>query len=231
MSFINEALKKAQKEKDTHYIEYNGSLTAGRKKRGISGGISGSRLFWSSLFIIALLIIGFFIYSILNSGEDQLKVAEENEQTRPREVKKVPMPAPEQKEEVDARSLYSRAKNYHTEGKLQQAKILYLESLKQDPGFLDSLNNLGIIYISGKDYENGRKYLEKAIRLKPEYPDPYYNLACLFSITGETGKSLEYLKKAVSLDSKVIEWAKKDTDLENLREIEEFKEIINQSGT
>ena len=223
MSFINDALKKAQKEKDTHYIEYNGSLTAGRKKKSISGG----RLLGFSFFIIVFLILGFFIYSILNSREDQPGFTEKHEQIRPRTIKKVPVPASKQKEEIDAETLYSRAKNYHTEGNLQQAKIYYLESLKKDPGFLDSLNNLGILCINAKDYENGRKYLEKAVRLNPEHPDPYYNLACLFSITGEAGKSLEYLKKAVSLDNKVIEWAKKDTDLENLRGIDEFEKITN----
>ena len=129
----------------------------------------------------------------------------EKKQPPPRAIRKVPEQAPKPDHDIDAKTIYSRAKKHHREGNLQEAKRLYKESLKLDPGFLDSLNNLGIILINEKDYENGRKHLEKAVRLKPEHPDSYYNLACLFAITGNTGQSLEYLKKAVSLEGAVIE--------------------------
>ncbi|GAI35587.1 unnamed protein product, partial [marine sediment metagenome] len=45
--------------------------------------------------------------------------------------------------------------------------------------------NLGVIYIQEGSYSEARKSLENAIQLKPEYVDPYYNLACLYAIKGE----------------------------------------------
>jgi tetratricopeptide (TPR) repeat protein len=223
MSFINEALKKAQKEKDTNYIEYDTALSA----RGKGRTISRIGILWYSLLIIVIIALGVFIYTLMSSRKEPETLITEKKQPPIRAVKKIPVPAPKPDDDIDAKTIYSRAKKHHKQGNLQEAKKLYNESLKLDPGYLDSLNNLGIILINEKDYENGRRYLEKAIRLKPEHPDPYYNLACLFAITGITGQSLEYLKKAVSLDSAVIEWAKKDTDLESLRGIDEFENLIN----
>jgi hypothetical protein len=50
----------------------------------------------------------------------------------------------------------------------------------------------------------------------------------LLSVRGETEESIMYLKKAMSLDQAVREWAKKDTDLKSLRGIPEFEEIIEK---
>jgi hypothetical protein len=60
--------------------------------------------------------------------------------------------------------------------------------------------------------------------------DPYYNLACLFAIKGEAKESLAHLTKAVSLEKEVREWAQRDTDLENLRGMPEFEEIVGGKG-
>jgi len=90
------------------------------------------------------------------------------------------------------------------------------------------LNNLGVIYIQERNYSKARNSLESAIRLKPEYVDPYYNLACLYAIKGDVMKSLDNLEKAVSLNKSVMEWARKDRDLQNIRGVHEFEEIIEK---
>jgi hypothetical protein len=41
-------------------------------------------------------------------------------------------------------------------------------------------------------------------------------------------KSLENLKKAISLDKLVREWARKDIDLQNMRGLPEFEEITGK---
>ena len=88
------------------------------------------------------------------------------------------------------------------------------------------LNNLGVIYIQEGKYSEARNSLENAIRLKPEYIDPYYNSACLYALKGEVRKSLNNLKQAISLDKSVREWARKDRDLQNLRGVPEFEEMV-----
>ena len=91
---------------------------------------------------------------------------------------------------------------------------------------MDALNNLAGIYMHEKNFSAAQRSLEKAIRLKPADADPYYNMACVFAIKGEVSKSLSHLKKAVSMDRSVRKWAQKDADLNNVRKIPEFKDII-----
>jgi tetratricopeptide (TPR) repeat protein len=121
---------------------------------------------------------------------------------------------------------YERARRFHKEGRLEEAERLYEETLRLDPGHVDTLNNLGVLFIRKRDYLSAQRNLEKAVRLKPRYAEPFYNLACLKAITGDTEQALAYLQKAVSLDPTVRDWAQKDTDLEALRQLPEFKELI-----
>lgn len=123
-------------------------------------------------------------------------------------------------------AIYERARRFHKEGRLEEAKRLYEETLRLDPGHVDSLNNLGVIFIRKRDYLSAQRNLEKAVRLKPRYAEPYYNLACLNAITGDAKKAMAYLQKAASLDPTVRDWAQRDADLETLRQLPEFKELI-----
>jgi adenylate cyclase len=92
------------------------------------------------------------------------------------------------------------------------------------------LNNLGVIHIYDKNYSAAQALFEKAIRLKSDYVDSYYNLACLHALNGEVSQSLVHLKEAVSLNQSVKDWARRDTDLQNLRLVPEFEEIIRKNG-
>ena len=62
-------------------------------------------------------------------------------------------------------------------------------------------------------------------------PDPrtHYNLACLFSMLGETDTSLDHLEKAIRDGRPVgmLEWAKADPDLSTIRSEKRFHELMN----
>ena len=90
-----------------------------------------------------------------------------------------------------------------------------------------ALNNLGVILINERNFPAARTRFEKAIRLKPGYIDPYYNLACFYALTNQPEEGLRYLKRAVSINPKVKGWALKDTDLEKLRNRPGFGDILN----
>ena len=91
---------------------------------------------------------------------------------------------------------------------------------------MDALNNLGVVYLHDKDYSAAQRKFEAITRIEPDDADPYYNLACLHAAKGEKRQGLAYLKKAISLNPLVRTWAKTDRDLDSLRSIPEFKEII-----
>jgi len=212
MSYINEALKKAQKERDSHYIGYSGLLAASKKKRRSFGG----KLFRFSLLVLLVILLVFAAYSWLDRSDSRTQ--ETTEDTNTANIVKT-------KSTADEKAFYDKAKGFYKNGDLQEAKRLYQEALGVDPGFVDALNDLGVIYIQEKDFTAAKSSLEKAARLKPGHVDPYYNLACLHAIKGESRQGLDYLKKAVSLEHSVRDWARKDSDLENLRALPEFEEI------
>lgn len=214
MSYIHEALKKAQKERDALYHKYHGIVSAsGYKPRFFSR----KALWWTSFLLISL---AFTAYLWLPSRGTQPPIRQPE----------TPEATPQPESLVSAVALYKRAKFFHKNGRLQEAKRLYEETLDLDPDYVDALNNLGVIHIHDKRYAAARNSFEKAMELEQDYVDPYYNLACLHAIKGEVTQGLAYLKKAVSLDPAAKDWARSDTDLTNLHAVPEFEEIIGKNG-
>ena len=257
MSHINEALRKAQKNRDARSLEYTGLLSSRKEEKRT---FWRRALLWSSVLLIFILL-AFTSYSWWDSRErETLEHTEKKaltikpqtgrvaavkpsrpesraraKATQPKTV--TPTKVSPQKAAVSARgsqqnaargakAFYEKARRFHKRGRLQDAKRFYQEALRLDPGHVDALNNLGVIYIRDNEYLAAQRNFEKAARLKPGYVDAYYNLACLHAIKGEVTQSLAHLKKAVSLDNSARDWARKDTDLENLRGVPEFEAII-----
>jgi tetratricopeptide (TPR) repeat protein len=217
MSYIHEALNKAQKEREAHHGDYSGLLSYGRTKKR---GFFRRPVLWSSLAIIVILL-ALAYYSWLDSRGSQPIVSSEHKY-------KMPAKAPAKAPVLDAKKYFNRGRVFYKKGRLRDAKRLYGEALKIDPGYVDALNNLAVIYMHEKNLSAAQRNLEKAIRLKPSVVDPYYNLACVFAIRGELVKSLSHLKKAVSMDRSVKLWARNDADFKNVRETPGFKDIIGR---
>ncbi len=214
MSFIHEALKKAQKEKDARYRKYHGIVsTPGYKPRFFSG-----KALWCTSFV--LISLAFTAYLWLPSRGTQPPV---REPARPEAT-------PQPQSVVNVVALYEKARLFQKSGRFQEAKRLYEETLSLDPDYADALNNLGVIHIHDKNYSAARAFFAKAIRLKPDYVDSYYNLACLHALKRELTQSLSHLKKAVSLDQSVKDWVLTDSDLQNLHGMPEFEEIVGKNG-
>jgi tetratricopeptide (TPR) repeat protein len=247
MSHINEALRKAQKDRDAHALKYTGILSSGKEKKRT---FWRSTLFWGALFLMLILLV-FSSYTLWDSrGKKILASSDKKALTKrpppaksagraktlqPKMVENPTGPSQKaaanerdskQKAARSARAFYERAIRFHKRNRLQDAKRFYQEALRLDPDYVDALNNLGVIYIRDKDYTSAQRSFERAVRLKPGYVDAHYNLACLHAIKGEVNQSLAHLKKAVSLDQLARDWARKDTDLESLRGLSEFEEII-----
>jgi tetratricopeptide (TPR) repeat protein len=129
---------------------------------------------------------------------------------------------------LENRELYDKASNLFKLGRFQEAKKLYEAVVGLDPGYVDALNNLGIIYIRDGNFDAAKENLEKAVRLNPTHVESYYNMACLYAIKGQIDQGFEYLKKAVSLDNNVREWARNDSDLQGLKALDEFNQLLSR---
>lgn len=232
MSYINQALKKAQKDKDAGRISYIRSI--GRSGKSAER-VSGKRYLYAILAVIILASGGIY-YIIMGNNVKTAKVAAvpavigqardiENEI---RDIK-IPEKAVSGEEKATAQvesrkgitdkneDQYKKAVFLLKEKKIEEALALYMEILGEDPGHIASLNDIGALYLHEGKYPDAIIYLEKAVRLKPTFVTPCYNLACAYALNNELEKGMAYLKKAVDIDKEVKAWAKNDPDLKNLR--------------
>jgi len=213
MSYIHEALQKAQKEKDVRFPKYKRILLGTKGKPGIFF----SRTVW--LISLIFILLAFTFYSWFDFKYKKTLSPPKNQKT---------VVSHKIEATVNFGEFYERAKYFQKIGRLKEAQKLYKQTLILEPNNVYALNNLGVIYIQQRNYSKAQNSLESAIRLKSEYVDPYYNLACLYASKGKVMKSLENLKKAISLNTLVREWARKDRDLQNMRGVPEFEKILEK---
>jgi tetratricopeptide (TPR) repeat protein len=227
MSHINDALKKAQEEKDSIYKKYGSIIStsshgkAAKKRKLFALTLIASIVLLSSFFLLAR-----YETKPTDAGGDRTASVTKTVPTKkvsPREEKEPP-PGVSQKP-VNTEVLYEKALGYQKKNDRDRAERLYKNILNRDPEFVFALNNLGVIYMGTKRDEEAKAMFEKAIEHSKDYVDPYYNLACIYSKRGDVSTSLDYLKRAVQINNSVKKWVKNDKDLENVSSLEEFKAI------
>ena len=65
----------------------------------------------------------------------------------------------------------------HRAGRLDEAQQSYVAALTRDPGHFDALHMLGVLCVQTGQLEPGVELIEHAIRIKPDVPAAYGNLA------------------------------------------------------
>jgi len=239
MSYIHEALKKAQVERDQGKSAYGGIPVPRRKK----SFFTTRKAIVPAVFLL-LVLLAFAGYSwwdqrtdgrlqktehrgrttedrLQKTGDRGLSSAIRHQSSRPSSAERKT-----ENSRPKAAESYQKARALHREGRLTEAGLWYEKVLSMDPGHVEALNNRGVLHLQEKNYSAARKCFEKAIRLKPDYVDPYYNLACVCAVQGQVQQGLRYLAKAISMDPHVEKWAKEDPDLEGLRGDPRFREIV-----
>jgi tetratricopeptide (TPR) repeat protein len=243
MSYINDALRKLQKEKKTRYVAYDHIVSAPGKKSEPSQK-------WLS--IIGILIVFFFaagMIALLYGLEDK-KVPVIHRISVPPMVPIVTPaiiaePEPDKKTEVEkpqkeaaklqtrqgiaeAMVLFAQALQKQREGKLEEAKKLYRKVVEIDQYNIQAFNNLGVIYMGEKNYKRAIMRFNNALDIKHDYVDAHYNFACLYARKNDVPQSLFYLKNAIEFNPKVRKWAKNDGDLKALANLPEFKKLMEK---
>jgi tetratricopeptide (TPR) repeat protein len=124
--------------------------------------------------------------------------------------------------------------------KFEDAEPMYLEALEifkmfenQDPktysyDVANVQNNLGNFFMLLKNFEKAEYYLNKALKRDPANIEMIYNKACLESLRNNQEKALELLTKVIQFDENYIERALQDKRLDNIRDLEEFKDITTK---
>jgi len=240
MSYINKALRKLQKEKKTRYVAYDHIISAPGKKSEPSKK-------WLS--IIGILIVFFFAAGmiVLLYGLEDKKVPVIHKisalpvappvvkEPEPNKNKKVEFKSQKttakvrtKQEIAESKALYTQALQKQHEGKLEEAQGLYKKVIKIDRLNVQALNNLGVIYMSQRNYKKAITCFHDALNIKHDYGDAHYNLACLYAQKKDTQQSLFYLKNAIEFSPKARQWAKSDSDLKVLADLPEFKNLVEK---
>jgi tetratricopeptide (TPR) repeat protein len=271
MSYINDALRKAQKEKDGRYERFGAIIAPCPEKpdhpgkRGFVLGAGGALLIVVPVGLF-LVFYGLYRPSFVKEGIPvpviegppvalRSAVPLEAKETavggavssRPRTggtavpegpvigsvqtggkpappaAAVVPVEAPRLRE---AEAMYQEALSAQRRGDPKEAEILYRKVTALDPGHVRALNNLGVLCLGQKRREQAIALFSRAIVLKKDYVDPYYNLACLYAQTNDVDESLWYLKVAMTIDGDVKNWVVKDADMKSVLASPAFKKIM-----
>ena len=73
--------------------------------------------------------------------------------------------------------LNNKAKAYLDAGEIDKAICRYKSSLDLDAGVLETNYNLGVAYISAKNYQEALNLFENVIKIDSEFADTYYSKA------------------------------------------------------
>ncbi len=90
------------------------------------------------------------------------------------------------------------------------------------------------LQIAGRHYRDKNldaavKEAERAVLADPTNADCHYDYACYLSFSGKKEDALVALKKALQLNPKMADLAKKDGDLSNIRRAASFKKMIEEA--
>lgn len=101
----------------------------------------------------------------------------------------------------------------------------YEGMLKRDPNLVDVLICLGNDYTKRGQCEKGLEVDLRLSRLRPTDPVVFYNLACSYSLLGQTAPAIEGLEKALRLGYSDWEYLVRDPDLDNVRKDPRFEQL------
>ena len=226
MSYINSALRKAQRERDrsrsASYSDFH-ALPGNNRRRGQKWKALALSLA-AAVFIALLSFIGLDRY-LTGAGRGAASKVSQAVPLQPMAGIQAPAGRGEGGWFPGAAELYGKAIKAQRDGREGEAESLYKQALSFDPQHVHALNNLGVIYMKEKRYAQAIELFVKAIAAKSDYADPYYNLACLYSQQKNVQAGLLYLEQAVEIDGAARKWATADADFRNLRTLPEFKKI------
>lgn len=107
----------------------------------------------------------------------------------------------------------------------------YSNGLILDPHNSQFYTGIGLAHYRNKDISVALSFFEKATKVNPRDATARYNEACMLSMLGRTSEALGSLREALILDPELTGLARSDSDLDNLRESDQFEDIIAQTSS
>lgn len=89
------------------------------------------------------------------------------------------------------------------------------------------LISLGNSYLERSQYSKALEQYRRVLDLEPKNPTAYYNIACVYSRQKKSKEALEALKQALEYGFDDFDWMEKDPDLDNIRDLPEFLNLVD----
>ena len=78
------------------------------------------------------------------------------------------------------------------------------------------------------DHQRAREWADRALALDPDDVVAVYNVACVYSIIGETEEAIRLLQRILPKSSRYqTMWFKNDSDLDKIRNDPRFEKMFN----
>jgi tetratricopeptide (TPR) repeat protein len=108
-------------------------------------------------------------------------------------------------------------------------EIGFFESvLRRNPRDTGVIEILGGLYTKDGRIADGLKMDRRLVRLLPDNATAHYNLACSLALKKRKAEALRSLQRAVELGYKDVDWMMQDPDLEPLKKLSAFKQLVAQ---
>ena len=90
------------------------------------------------------------------------------------------------------------------------------------------VETLGCLYTEMGRYQDGLRADRDMVRMQPQSPIAWYNLACSLSLTGAPDDAFAALDKAVALGYDDAEWMQDDDDFAPIKNDPRFERLLAQ---
>ena len=115
------------------------------------------------------------------------------------------------------------------QGQPEDAILYFSEAVKSNPRNWNARVNLGIVFSQVGRKAEAIEQFKEVLRNEPDYnPSLYYNIACYYAVAGQLNRGMEWLEKAVSHGYDNWGLIRTDPDLQNLRGLPEYRELISR---
>ena len=112
-------------------------------------------------------------------------------------------------------------------GRYEEALHAALEAVKIAPTDKETFYWVGKVYYKMKDYDSSTDYYIKSSDLDRKWVSPIYNIACNYALKTNKRMALEFLAKAIVMNTKYKSIAKGDEDFVSMWEEPEFKSVTS----
>jgi tetratricopeptide (TPR) repeat protein len=94
---------------------------------------------------------------------------------------------------------FANAIQLHSEGKLDEAELIYRQILDELPEHSGALHLLGVVFHQRGKYDRAVDYIKRAIAIAPDVGGYYTHLAEAYRMSGNAAASLDASRRAVAL--------------------------------